>query len=97
MTGREKFGILSKLARERVRKEPERGSGPNLENDTEERNAQEERSRGDADRKRNLRRGSGREAGDAAKDSEFRRVLAGLRELRRERVRARDRGKGRED
>ena len=70
MTGREKFGILSKLARERVRKEPERGSGPNLENDTEERNAQEERSRGKADRKGNLRRGSGREAGDAAKDSE---------------------------
>ena len=31
MTGREKFAILSKLARERVRKEPERGSGPNLE------------------------------------------------------------------
>ena len=47
-----------------------RGSGPNLENDTEERNAQEERSRGEADRKGNPRGGSGREAGDAAKDSE---------------------------
>ena len=70
MTGREKFGILSKLARERVRKEPERGSGPNLENDPEERNAQEERSRGEADRKGNPGGGSGREAGDAAKDSE---------------------------
>ena len=35
--------------------------------------------------------------GEPRIDSEFRRVLAGLRELRRERVRARDRVKGRED
>ena len=58
----------------RSRSPPEKGSegesGPNLENDTEERNAQEERSRGKADRKGNPRGGSGREAGDAAKDSE---------------------------
>ena len=39
------FDILIKLAREGVRKAPERGSGPNLENDTEKRNAQEERQR----------------------------------------------------
>ena len=35
--------------------------------------------------------------GEPRKDSEFRRVLAGLRELRQERMKVRDRVKGRED
>ena len=63
--------ILCKLSAGTAPKEAGKaGSGPNLENDTEERNAQEERSRGEADRKRNPGGGRGREAGDAAKDSE---------------------------
>ncbi|MCR5370552.1 MAG: hypothetical protein K6E83_07575, partial [Clostridium sp.] len=41
MTGGSFFDILTKLAREGVKKAPERSGGPNLENDTEERNAQE--------------------------------------------------------
>ena len=44
LTGEKKFVILYKLAHEGVRKGRRGGSGPNLENDTETRNAQEERT-----------------------------------------------------
>ena len=75
-----------------------RESGPNLENDTEKRNAQEGKNRGEPGGSRKGTKGTGRgNRGEPRKDSEFRRVLAGLRELRRERVRVRDRGKGPED
>ena len=69
MTGREKFGILSKLARERVRKEPERGSGPNLENDTEERETRKEERRGYGPERANRKgsSGRGRTRGETAK------------------------------
>ena len=49
----------------------EGGSGPNLENDTEERNAQEGKSRGGSGTEGGSREEeAGREAEEAAKDSE---------------------------
>ncbi len=52
-------------------------------------------NRGEAGRGR--KEPEGGTGGEPRKDSEFRRVLAGLRELRRERENARDRVNGRED